>query len=164
MHLVDIIRFFEHEIIRVYQILRGGDLSESQRKLYQKVLSKGGIMSPRKLQRSGGHYDTAEKAEKELNGLKDLGFGEWLSPKGLEPFYEARFCKFYFSKITFSYNSFSGSLLAVFARSFQPSIRFSVLLLGACCNAQTIKIIRPVHSQPLAIIRSNCLKLSTYRS
>jgi hypothetical protein len=75
-------------------------------------------------------------------------------PKGLEPFYEARFCKFYFSEIIFLCNSFSDSLLVIFARSFQPSIRFSVLLLGACCNAQTIKIIRPVHSQPLAIISS----------
>ncbi len=58
--------------------------------------------------------------------------GPWIKPeqampKGLEPFYEARFCKSKILKEIFSYKPFSDSLLVIFARSFQPSIRFSVL-------------------------------------
>jgi hypothetical protein len=74
-------RWFGFEITRVYAALEEGEYEQGQRGLYERVLAKGGHITPRELMRTSNAYSgSSEEAEKALQGLVNIGWGKWDNP------------------------------------------------------------------------------------
>jgi len=76
---VTLSQWFGYEARRVYQILGETDEQRDQRRLVERIRSKGGSITVRELCRSSRAYANAAAAELVLETLAEAGYGRWTS-------------------------------------------------------------------------------------
>ena len=78
---ITLCRWFADEARRVYSMLSETDEQRDARRLVEFILSRGGRITTRDLQRSNNRkYRTADDAAAALSGLIVAGMGEWIEP------------------------------------------------------------------------------------
>jgi len=78
---ITLARWFGQEARRLYAMLQESAAEERLRELAELVRLKGGVVTPRDLQRSSRSFETAEQTEEVLSELVDAGIGHWETQK-----------------------------------------------------------------------------------
>lgn len=73
---VELVRWFRHEVERVYAIMAEDDAMADRRRLVEWIRARGGTVTPRDLRHHGFNGDT-QAAEGALIALAAAGHGEW---------------------------------------------------------------------------------------
>ncbi|MBW8016254.1 MAG: DUF3987 domain-containing protein [Planctomycetes bacterium] len=72
-----IVQWFKAELKRIYVVLSEDELKRDQRKLLEVIRARGGKISVRNLRRSSRSYQGDGVAKDALQGLVDIGWGQW---------------------------------------------------------------------------------------